>query len=649
MNSYKARDILNLDLETLLSLPDEDKIELVFDDKTVITSTNEMIFSQFCWEIQRHYLHAPLLHTQLLTKRVSGMAHAEILEKCLFDTRKHYLENGLAFTREDVEHCSRLISIATNNIFNFVVAELAEYVESGSALDFVDILVHPKVKALNDAIENKDDVTSFDIENISKELEDIIVNDPMLQRNAISKAIRSKVVKVNQALQCIGPRGFVNDIDSQIFPDPIRVGFARGFTRLADGLKESRSATQSLLFTKGPMQDSEYFNRSLQLSAITIEGIYDGDCGSKEYIPVTISSLGLLGDLEGSYYLNEETNKEEFITRNHTHLLGKTVNKRSACTCKSPNPAMVCSRCFGELSISVPRATNIGYVSAAQLQGPVGQLILSNKHYIGSVAVDTFSVSDADSVFIKVASDNNSIYLNKDLKNFSFEIAFDEKEASNLNDILGTKNIDSISPFRISEVRFMEFKVKAKETISTLVQVQSDTRIGSLSRDMLKFIDEKGYTIGENGEYRVKMDGWDFNKPLIELPMKHFDTVDYMHSIESFIKGTAAKNAKTLTSFTTPAAALAALHDLVSLRLSVNIAYLEIIILSTLVIDRKNRDYRLPTDRKNAEMAKHNQLMSLHSLAAAYAYEGQESVIFSTEAFLVKCRPRHILDHMVLG
>ena len=115
------------------------------------------------------------------------------------------------------------------------------------------------------------------------------------------------------------------------------------------------------------------------------------------------------------------------------------------------------------------------------------------------------------------------------------------------------------NPFRISEVRFMEFKVKAKETISTLVQVQSDTRIGSLSRDMLKFIDEKGYTIGENGEYRVKMEGWDFNKPLIELPMKHFDTVDYMHSIESFIKGTAAKNAKTLTSFTTPAAALAAL------------------------------------------------------------------------------------------
>ena len=71
MNSYKARDILNLDLETLLSLPDEDKIELVFDDKTAITSTNEMIFSQFCWEIQRHYPHAPLLHTQLLTKRVS--------------------------------------------------------------------------------------------------------------------------------------------------------------------------------------------------------------------------------------------------------------------------------------------------------------------------------------------------------------------------------------------------------------------------------------------------------------------------------------------------------------------------------------------------------------------------------------------------
>lgn len=658
MNRYLAREILFHPYQQLMELPDEDVVEVVFDDGMVQMSTNELIFSQLCWEIQRKYEHAPLLKSFRLSKRVSGMAHAEIAGNCLFETRKHYLKMGLNFTREDVEECSRLVSVITNNIFNFVVHDLGEYVESGCALDFVEILNHPEVAKINNEIQSKPSVTNMDVEECIDKLGKIIINDPALVRNAVSKAVRSGVVKINQALQCVGPRGFVNDIDSQIFPDAIRVGFAQGFTRLADGLKESRSATQSLLYTKGPMQDSEYFNRSEQLAAASIMGIHDSDCGSRNYVPVTIASRNLLADLEGAYYLNEETNQEEYITRDHSHLLGKTIRKRSVLTCKHPNPYEVCARCFGELSISIPRDTNIGYVSAAQLQGPVGQLILSNKHFIGSVGVDEISIDEYSSAYISRGSDENCIYLNPELKGYVnkgylLEIAFDEKEAVNLTDITAIDNIDMVSPFRISEVRYMEFKAVDKvgnEVLKpALVKVQTDTRVGSLSKDFLRYVKRKGWVVGDKQDYRVDMSEWDFTKPLIQMPLKHFDTVDYMKTIESFIKGTSSKNSRTLTSYETPYGALIALHDIVSLRLSVNVAYLEILLLATLVVDRTNRDYRLPVDRVNGETARYNQIMALHSLAAAYAYEGQADVIFSTEAFLVKVRPRHILDNMVLG
>lgn len=647
---FNARELLNYSIDELMRLEMCDENILVMDDGQLVCSTEEIIFSTLCWDVHKTYVHAPLLKRHVLQELLTGSSHLKILANVIFDTRDTYIQKGYGFSKEEMEEISRYAFIGFNKIFNFVSLELEEWVGSASALDFVEILRHPRVAEANRKFQEKEYVSKHDMEECTDEICDVLLKAHEVRHNGISKAIRHGVVAVSQTLQCVGPRGFVTDIDSQIFPDAVRVGFAKGLIKLADSMMESRSASQSTLFSKGPMQDSEYFNRCEQLAAATIHYIADSDCGSREYMPVTISSYNLFHDLEGAYYLNEETNREEYITPKHTHLIGKTVRKRSVLTCKHQNPYEVCARCFGELATNIPRGTNIGYTSAAQLQGPVGQLILSNKHYLGSANVDEIYVNEENRDFLSLGKDENAIYLNPKLSTYSVEIAFEEKDAPNLIDVVQTDHAGTLSPFRISEVRFMRFSVSGKEgTITTVVDVGTDTRVGSLSRDLLLYIKEHGFSVGDKNEYCVDLSKWDFSKPLVQMPLKHFNTVDYMKSIESFIKGGSKKNAKSLTAYETPYGALIALHDLVSLRLSVNIAYLEILILATMVVSRKDQDYRLLTDRSKGETARYNQIMALHSLAATLAHEGQEETIFSPESFLYKVRPRHPLDNMVLG
>lgn len=657
MQTYNARDLVGASIDYLMSLPMCDGNTIHFDDGVLTGSTEELVFSAILWDVHKTYPHAPLLKRHFIQELLTGATHNKLLAHIIFDTRDAYIAKGIGFTDADMEDISRYAFIGFNKLFNFTSTECEEYVGSTCALDFVEVVRHPTIAAANLAFQTKLKVTKRDMDECTSIISNSLMRDPLLAHNGLTKALRHEVVALNQTLQCVGPRGFVTDIDSQLFPDAVRVGFAHGLITLADSMIDSRSASQSTLFSKGPMQDSEYFNRCEQLAASTIHYIHSSDCGSRNYMPVTISNMSLLADLEGAYYLNESTGHEEYITRQHTHLIGTTVKKRSVLTCIHPNPYEVCARCFGELAVNIPRKTNIGYISAAQLQGPVGQLILSNKHYLGSASVDPIVIDDYDANFIALGADENCIYVNRKLMGTDLSVAFEEKEAPNLIDVINTEHAATLSPFRISEVRYMEFTTTNKAgSVSNLVDVHTETRVGALSRDFLLYIKTHGYEVddkfdkGKSGNiYRVNMVDWDYSKPIIQMPLKHFNTVDYMKSIESFIKGGSKRNAKSLTTYDTPYGALIALHDLVSLRLSVNVAYLEIIILATLVRSRKEQDYRLPVNRAAGESARYNMIMALHSLSAALAHEGQEEVIFSPEAFIYKVRPRHPLDNLVLG
>ena len=96
-------------------------------------------------------------------------------------------------------------------------------------------------------------------------------------------------------------------------------------------------------------------------------------------------------------------------------------------------------------------------------------------------------------------------------------------------------------------------------------------------------------------------------------------------------------------------AAVQGFHEIVSERMNVNFACLEVIAISHSARDIEAKDYRLPADKSKAQLAKYNNIMNYRSLSAKMAYQGHVKVMFSETAFTIRRRPSHHLDPVLLG
>ena len=641
---------MQVDLEEIWRLSNAGHIEIEFDNGVVMqTNGRRTIFSRYIWEIHRQYSKLPILPSHHMGGMVVGTkTHLDLLAVAVWNCYDIYKAEGIDVDRE---HLMRLSYQITNMIYNDFSLNLEEYVTTISALDFVHVLKHEVIEKANKELIESDVVREADITKAHAIIKKVLLDPHELPDNTVAKAAKSGMVSMGQIIQCVSARGMATDIDSHIFRNAIRTGFAKGMHTLEDVLKESRSASKSLYFQKDPMRKSEYFNRNIQLSSATLCNLHHCDCGSTSYLPVTVSGQKLLKSMTGIHYLDPESQTEKTIHRDSSELVGRTIMIRSVLTCKHPDPYGVCVRCFGELGLSIPYKTNLGHVSASELQSKVAQLLLSNKHLDSSATSDVIRISEFDSQFINLGAEENSLYLSKNLVGKKFKLCISENEAPNLVDLktVSQKDTDKLVPYRLSELSYIYFTVVEGDLEMTYpVLAASGTRLASLSRKMLKYIKRMGWTNNSDNQYEIDMSEWQWNQPIAELPLKHFSTVDYMLSIESFIKGGGNRGNKSIMSYEEPSAALMAFHDLVSLKLDCHLSYLQVIILATMVEDKVFRDYRLPTIKENGQTTHYRQQMRLRSLAAAMAYQSQADIIFSPESFIVTNRPKHPLDYLLM-
>ena len=645
MLSFTAREIMAMDPLTLWSLPNG-PIQIAFDDKIAVTRVRQTIFSYYAWDVHRLFPELPLLSTHHMgTKRLTPKTHTDLLSRIMLDCRDHHVDRGQTV---DSELLSSLAYDITNTVYNVFTVKLQAYVRTLSAVDFVVVMKHPVVaKALKD-LNKSGGFGEMTVNQANDIIKDVLLYAPELRGNGIAEALRSNLVSLGQVLQCVGARGFATDIDSSVFRKPIITGYARGVTKVVDMLQDSRSASKSLFFQRAPMQKSEYFNRACQLSAATLQQLHMRDCGNRDYQPITISTKRLLKDMMGKYFYDEKLKTERAIRPHDTDLIGKTIPVRLMFSCKDRDRSGVCYRCFGELSFSIPSGTNIGHVAASEVQSKVAQLLLSNKHLDSSANVDKVDIQEYESRYLTTGLEENALYFTSGLSKKKICIVIASTEAQNLSDLNIVPSADQLSPYRIAELSYIQLYVN--DDISTIVElsVMSGTRKATFTKRALRFIKKQGWTINEKGHYVLDLTGWDMRHPFMELPLKHFSTVDYMQSIEGFIKGGVTKTEDSIMSYSTPAAALMAFHDLVSLKLDVNIVYLEAIILSTMVQSLSERDYRLPLPRENGQFAYYSQQMMMRSLSASMAYQNQGVVLYSPTSYLIKRRPPHYLDKLVI-
>lgn len=533
----KARSLLGFSTDELWDILTGEFTLLMDDGVELVTNYKETLYSSYAWDFHREFPNTPLLaahhvSTILGGKRLCSDTHLELLGTVMWAVYDAYLglETDEAVFRDKLaEKVYRL----TNVMYNDLTYRLEEYVGSLDITDFIAVLNQPDVKKANETVV----ATQQSIDSTYGAIKNALYNSPDIRQNPLSQAVRSKLVNLNQLLQCVGPRGYLTDTDSNIFPKPVLRGYAQGMRSFHDSFIESRSAAKSLIFSKSPLQQAEYFSRRLQLMSQIVQNLRPGDCGSTQYLlwqvrgPKVINGAlkhdGDLKQLAGKYYLSDDGTLK-VISASNTELIGQTLKLRVAIHCSHTDPYGICSTCFGDLALSVPENTNIGQMCCSSLAQKSSQNVLSVKHLDGSSVVDGIVLTEHERKFLKIAEDDNSYMLADCLKDTSVMLVIRSEQAANITDIMEVTDVGDLNITRVSELAEigLRFIVDERDFTET-IEVNLNQRLASMTTALLAHIQKYGWGIDIAGNYTIDMKEWDWSKPILTLPLKHFNMSDH--------------------------------------------------------------------------------------------------------------------------
>lgn len=626
---------------------------LVFDDgEELVTNHKETIYSRYAWEFHNRVFGTPLLKkhhvgTILNGGRVTMKTHLQLLNAALWSAVDHitpnYTPTELSYKRYELAELSYEI---TNRMYNDMTENLEEYVGTLSLLDFHSIYMDPDVQA---AYANGTPNDEW-IHNIYSTIDWVLRHKPEMQENPISKVYRSSLVSDKQLMQCVGPRGYVTDIDQERFAFPVTRGYYQGIRSYYHYMVETSSAARSLYSAKGPLQDTEYFSRKLQLMCMSVENLHYGDCGTTRYLRWPIKGKSEtnprsdLDVLEGKYYVDDQ-GVMKVITPADRHLLGTTVNIRSVIYCKHPDPAGVCSTCFGQMAEQIPPNSNLGHVCCTHVTEKSSQAVLSTKHLDVSTRIDMVMIDPMWQKYLRIGADGNSYLFADALKHVikagRVKIRFPQEGAISLSDIYVTDNIGTIVESRFTEFQNIIIDIDGEQYE---VPVNHEKRMAYFTWDMLEYIKQVNYEVDDDfGHYVVDMSGWKNNKPFLSLPMKHFSMSDHSKDIaqvlESSVKEVAERDRMVDTAIT-----LIDLATLVNKKISVNLALLEITLYGAMIRSASSYNYALPKPHTESGLGVMKYTILYRSLAAYMAFEHHAVAIYSPESYVLQNRPEHVMD-----
>ena len=656
-NRVPARVLLSYSTDYLWDHLEGDFI-LVMDDGEIETNEKEVLYSSYAWDYHRRFPNTPLLlkhHVKTIIKEdPSGTdTHLDLINNVLWSFVDAY--------RPDYVNIEELIDIGallsyevSNTMYNDLTYRLESYVTSLDILDFIQFTKHPRLTKAVEMMEDTDEGVAK-VNNVVLELS----KSQEFKNNSMASVMRSKIVSEGQALQCLAPLGFRTDIDSDIFTRAIiKRGFTQGLSSLRDSMVESRSAAKALIFSTDPLQKSEYFSRRQQLICQNVRHLHRGDCGSTHYLPWVVREERMdnatkldcdLKTLAGKYYLDEETNTLKILKASDKHLIGRTLKLRSAVAgCNHPDPYGICEVCYGATSLAIPSNTNLGHITCVAMMSVLGQLILSTKHFEGSSAVEGIALKAHERIYLSAVVNGSRYYLNERLMTSKVKLVVAASQVPGLTDINLVDDIESLNISRISDFDTIILMVEDSTGIETIpLTVSVNGRLSNMTHELLKHIKRVGWTVTKNDNYIIDMTGWNFADPILVLPMRHFNMSDHQQEIADMLEAT-IKDLDYRSNVVNPCNMLVEFHDLVNRRLSINLAILEIILYSSMVVSATDEDYGLPKPWTSSGVGVKQLLLTRRSLSTTMGFERHRDVLTDPLSYTLTNRMDHIMDPLIM-
>ena len=692
LKRYLARTFLNYSTDDLWEMV-TGRFILRFDDgEEKEVNYKDLIESSYGWDYHRRYKRTPLLKKHLMSEvlkddRLGPTTHLKLLGACLNTTHDTYitdrnqrtvvLDDGFEVEIEDFkDSLSLMCTQATNLLYNDYVTRLNEYAMSVDPTEGFALMKHPRVEKANNALpylyrqlEERIKERQFLMKEGQKlinfahnEVREVMWHDPIGRMNPISELVRSGLINESQTLQCLSARGYLTDIDSDLFTHPLLVGYMMGMRSAYDTIIESRSASKSLIFTKDPLRAAEYFSRRLQLVSFNVRNLHHCDCGSTEYLHVKMRDVEMWDDkvktksdletFEGKLYLADDGSLKA-INKGDKHLIGKLLKLRVVEHCVHPDPIGICSTCVGEMATFIPRGTNIGHAASVTLASKSSQNVMSVKHNDGNADVESIALSPEYRFMFKVSMDGNSYMLEPKLAALHPKLIIPAAKVNNLSDIFLPKHVEELNISRVTQLEtigMMTYPGGQSEVPEiTGMTVALGNRLASFTHAMLNYIKSHSWTLdAKTGNYIIDLVDWNYQDAIMSLPMKHANMSDHSKEVADLLESTVTELEARGNGQVSPSAFMLEFHDLVNKKLNVNFAVNEIVVYGSMIVSAENNNYGLPKPWTTAGLGVKDITMAMRSLSAEMAHESHYQVLYNPASFIHTNRMPHPFDGLLM-
>ena len=623
--NLNVRDIFNSFIYDIFNLP-ENYFNVIYEDNVIVKEhKRHILFNKVCWELFTLYSNTPIISTltikALLEKEnYNAETHVKLLEKIF----KHICNVNNIVTYEQKEPLLRLVYKAINNIYNIIICGNLKSAFTIDAIDFVNVVENEEIKKIHANIKS----TPESIEDSYRKIKKTLLFD-LDSNNNFVKAYRSKAINENQANQCIGPRGFVSDIDKTVYKNPVKGGFIRGLNNLYELIVESKTAAKSLYNNENSVKISEYISRRFNLLAMSVFNIEIGDCGSTEYFELLVTTDNILS-LKGKYYL-DKNNTLKIFEGNEEHLINNLIQIRTTLGCKLHDHHKVCSTCFGDLSHNFPLNSNIGYITTAYLMEKSSQSILSTKHLTHSVKKTVIQLEGIANKYFYTDEENN-IYFNPEFDLTNFAIILNSNKLKKLVDIFNTQN-RNISLNKIGELEEVYLKRITDGAIES-VNISYRDRNSIITKYFLDYIKKYRPESDAKGNFIIYLKNFDKSHAIFHCPLKETNVLAFVNKLASLVE-TSNKNNNN------PYEKLSLVFNHVLTQFKINLAILEILIYATTIKNSYTKDFRMGRNSHHVVCVNKQQLFSERDFSALFPFEGQIFILNEIHETDNIYRPNH--------
>ena len=663
--AIKVRDLLSFEREYVRDTI-RTNTPVLFEDNIVVKMTyKEIILQRYLLDVNNKIPDMPIISKYAMSNYYTAGHYTSRTFNDYFEVVMRDMVNFLfrKVGRELQPVIFKEMWVTINRIYNEYVYEVLDNASSINILDFLEIQFKPNlIKAMQDVQLKLD---SQSVQHTYEVLDDILRNDPLLKNNVIAKGYIAGTISANQIKQMLASRGFVTEIDSKIFKYPIASSFVLGMVDIYDLSIESRSGAKALFLSNKAVQSSEYFARELQLVTMIVEDLVDGDCGNNKYIdwfvkPKEITGKGDFKNLLGKKFINPVTNQEEVIENHHQDIIeGKVIKIRSVLHCRNNDPKTICTCCFGDLSYSMHKHTNIGHFCSTEVTEKLTQSILSTKHLTSSATTNGLQLHGDAQEFFRVKNKNSYAFKTGILKTTksktNFKLVLSQKAGFGIKDIIGGIDMYKLNPTNVTliDMMYIVVTVDGKDQWYQ-INIEDTNKLGSFTYEFLEYIVKEGYVLDDNDNLVINLNNWDSADAILTMPELEYNFLALANQIKSAFKYMAT--IKNGTALETPESLLQNVFHIVNTKLDVNLAILEVIVYAFTVYDvvdedgkgiNLNKSYSLGRNVNDQRLMRIEDIITNRSLGAGYAWEKVVNNILSPKSFYGKNAVSHPLDVVI--